>query len=150
MFFGIYMLLMKSRNLGGKKSRVVYAGTQRLKSSFIILLQLNKQKKYLCVDENYSMQLYQVRAATAAIQNCEDLPRFPFDTPQLRQKDIFDLLQYVFGFQVHIHTFQQFDIRSSKCFVWFIFYTACCHMEQLKLLLVLSHLFYPVCFYRFS
>jgi hypothetical protein len=37
-FFGIYMLLMKSRNLGGKKSRVVYAGTQRLKSSFIILL----------------------------------------------------------------------------------------------------------------
>ncbi|CAD6204740.1 unnamed protein product [Miscanthus lutarioriparius] len=41
----------------------------------------------------------EVRAATAAIQNCEDLPRFPFDTPQLRQKDIFDLLQYVFGFQ---------------------------------------------------
>ncbi|GJN34266.1 hypothetical protein PR202_gb22915 [Eleusine coracana subsp. coracana] len=41
----------------------------------------------------------EVRAATAAIQNCEDLPRFPYDTPQLRQKDIFDLLQYVFGFQ---------------------------------------------------
>lgn len=41
----------------------------------------------------------EVIAATAAIQNCEDLPRFPFDTPQLRQKDIFDLLQYVFGFQ---------------------------------------------------
>ncbi|XP_066375465.1 callose synthase 10 [Miscanthus floridulus] len=41
----------------------------------------------------------EVRAATAAIQNCEDLPRFPFGTPQLRQKDIFDLLQYVFGFQ---------------------------------------------------
>ncbi|XP_062233797.1 callose synthase 10 isoform X2 [Phragmites australis] len=41
----------------------------------------------------------EVRAATAAIQNCEDLPRFPYDAPQLRQKDIFDLLQYVFGFQ---------------------------------------------------
>ncbi|KAM0882138.1 hypothetical protein ACQ4PT_032510 [Festuca glaucescens] len=41
----------------------------------------------------------EVRAAVAAIQNCEDLPRFPYDTPQLRQKDIFDLLQYVFGFQ---------------------------------------------------
>uniref|UniRef100_A0ACD5TKV3 Uncharacterized protein n=1 Tax=Avena sativa TaxID=4498 RepID=A0ACD5TKV3_AVESA len=41
----------------------------------------------------------EVRAAIAAIQNCEDLPRFPYDTPQLRQKDIFDLLQYVFGFQ---------------------------------------------------
>ncbi|RCV43392.1 hypothetical protein SETIT_9G290700v2 [Setaria italica] len=41
----------------------------------------------------------EVRAATTAIQNCEDLPRFPYDAPQLRQKDIFDLLQYVFGFQ---------------------------------------------------
>ncbi|WVZ58008.1 hypothetical protein U9M48_008324 [Paspalum notatum var. saurae] len=41
----------------------------------------------------------EVRAATSAIQNCEDLPRFPYDAPQLRQKDIFDLLQYVFGFQ---------------------------------------------------
>ncbi|TVU09023.1 hypothetical protein EJB05_42462 [Eragrostis curvula] len=41
----------------------------------------------------------EVRAATAAIQNCEDLPRFPYDAPQLRQKDIFDLLQFVFGFQ---------------------------------------------------
>ncbi|VAI68706.1 unnamed protein product [Triticum turgidum subsp. durum] len=41
----------------------------------------------------------EVRAAIAAIQNCEDLPRFHYDTPQLRQKDIFDLLQYVFGFQ---------------------------------------------------
>lgn len=30
------------------------------------------------------------------------------------------------------HTFQQFDIRSSKCFVWFIFYPAYCHMEQLN------------------
>ncbi|KAF8674813.1 hypothetical protein HU200_047941 [Digitaria exilis] len=40
----------------------------------------------------------EVRAATAAIQNCEDLPRFPSDAP-LRQKDIFDLLQFVFGFQ---------------------------------------------------
>jgi hypothetical protein len=99
------MLLMKSRNIFGKRSRVVYAGTWRLKFSFIVLLYLNKQKKYLHVDENNSMQLYQVIAATAAIQNCEDLPRFPFDTPQLRQKDIFDLLQYVFGFQVHISYF---------------------------------------------
>ncbi|KAL6641747.1 hypothetical protein ACP70R_019928 [Stipagrostis hirtigluma subsp. patula] len=41
----------------------------------------------------------EIRAATAAIQNCEDLPRFDFDAPQLRQKDIFDLLQYIFGFQ---------------------------------------------------
>ncbi|CAL4941189.1 unnamed protein product [Urochloa decumbens] len=41
----------------------------------------------------------EVRAAITAIQNCEDLPRFPYDAPQLRQKDIFDLLQYVFGFQ---------------------------------------------------
>jgi callose synthase len=41
----------------------------------------------------------EVRAATTAIQNCEDLPRFTYDAPQLRQKDIFDLLQYVFGFQ---------------------------------------------------
>uniref|UniRef100_A0A0D9WKZ0 1,3-beta-glucan synthase n=1 Tax=Leersia perrieri TaxID=77586 RepID=A0A0D9WKZ0_9ORYZ len=41
----------------------------------------------------------EVRAATAAIQNCEDLPRFRYEGPQLRQKDIFDLLQYVFGFQ---------------------------------------------------
>ncbi|TVU31475.1 hypothetical protein EJB05_23161, partial [Eragrostis curvula] len=41
----------------------------------------------------------EVRAAAAAIQDCEDLPRFPYDTSQLRRKDIFDLLQYVFGFQ---------------------------------------------------
>ncbi|CAN6202896.1 unnamed protein product [Urochloa humidicola] len=41
----------------------------------------------------------EVRTATAAIQNCEDLPHFPYETPQLREKDIFDLLQYVFGFQ---------------------------------------------------
>uniref|UniRef100_A0A0E0L6W8 1,3-beta-glucan synthase n=1 Tax=Oryza punctata TaxID=4537 RepID=A0A0E0L6W8_ORYPU len=43
----------------------------------------------------------EVRAAIAAIQNCEDLPRFPSDALQLqlRQKDVFDLLQFVFGFQ---------------------------------------------------
>ncbi|CAO1948934.1 unnamed protein product [Urochloa humidicola] len=41
----------------------------------------------------------EVRAATAVIQNCEDLPRFPYEAPQLRKKDIFDLLQYIFGFQ---------------------------------------------------
>uniref|UniRef100_A0A0A9BDT9 Uncharacterized protein n=1 Tax=Arundo donax TaxID=35708 RepID=A0A0A9BDT9_ARUDO len=32
-------------------------------------------------------------------QNCEELPRFPCDALQLRQKDTFDLLQYVFGLQ---------------------------------------------------
>uniref|UniRef100_A0A0D3GC04 1,3-beta-glucan synthase n=1 Tax=Oryza barthii TaxID=65489 RepID=A0A0D3GC04_9ORYZ len=43
----------------------------------------------------------EVRAAIAAIQNCEDLPRFPSDALQLqlRHKDVFDLLQFVFGFQ---------------------------------------------------
>uniref|UniRef100_A0A0E0DVP2 1,3-beta-glucan synthase n=1 Tax=Oryza meridionalis TaxID=40149 RepID=A0A0E0DVP2_9ORYZ len=44
----------------------------------------------------------EVRAAIAAIQNCEDLPRFPSDALQLqlRHKDVFDLLQFVFGFQL--------------------------------------------------
>nr|CAB3499926.1 unnamed protein product [Digitaria exilis] len=49
-------------------------------------------------DRLHRQILDEVRAATAAIQNCEDLPRFPSDAP-LRQKDIFDLLQFVFGFQ---------------------------------------------------
>ncbi|XP_006655702.1 callose synthase 10 [Oryza brachyantha] len=41
----------------------------------------------------------EVKAAMSSIQNCEDLPRFHFQEPQPRQKDIFDLLQFVFGFQ---------------------------------------------------
>lgn len=106
MSFGIFMLLMKSRDLGGKKVKSCLCWNSKSQELFhYFVIYLNKQKKYLCVDESNFMQLYQVRAATAAIQNCEDLPRFPFDTPQLRQKDIFDLLKYVFGFQVHIPNF---------------------------------------------
>ncbi|KAJ1692919.1 hypothetical protein LUZ63_009617 [Rhynchospora breviuscula] len=44
----------------------------------------------------------EVRAAVAAIGYTPDIPRLPssFEAPEMRKLDIFDLLQFIFGFQV--------------------------------------------------
>lgn len=66
------------------------------------------------------MLRFQVKAAIAAIGYNANFPRIPndFKTPELRNPDMFDLLEYVFGFQVCIQSLNLVVISFSLGFLY--------------------------------
>lgn len=116
----------------------------------IILHYFAKQKNIYGVVYCF-MQIYQVRAAIAAIQNCEDLPRFPSDALQLqlRHKDVFDLLQFVFGFQVRKNLIPYISWQHLLCnhpflvtYVQLLFLVALTQYDKSKIRDVVIDAFY--------